>query len=134
MAMTCWQDDTASLRCRAEHRLPIVAGPGSERSPAGLVLLSPYLRLRHRLAPFAGWLRFLRPLPAAPLVDSVAQHYYHCRPLAGVHQINRLLRALTPRLGAIRLPVLAIHGEGDQTIDIDSGRNWSSAGEHSAGL
>ena len=94
----------------------------AERCPAGLVLLSPYLRLRHRLAPLAGWLRYLHPYQQRLLADSVAQHYYARRPLAGVHQINRLLRALTPRLGAISLPVLAIHGEGDQTIDIDSGR------------
>jgi carboxylesterase len=94
----------------------------AERCPVGLVLLSPYLRMLHRLAPFAGWLRFLRPYQQRPLADSVAQHYYARRPLAGVHQINRLLRALAPRLGDIRLPVLAIHGEGDQTIDIESGR------------
>jgi len=42
--------------------------------------------------------------------------------LAGVHQINRLLRAIAPRLGEITVPILAIHGEGDRTIDIDSGR------------
>jgi len=92
------------------------------RAPAGLVLLSPYLRLRHRLAPFAGWLRYLHPYQHRPLTGNDARLYYARRPLAGVHQINRLLRALSPRLGEITLPVLAIHGEGDQTIDIDSGR------------
>jgi carboxylesterase len=92
------------------------------RRPAGLVLLSPYLRLRHRLAPLAGWLRHLYPYQQRDLIGDDAAHYYLHRPLAGVHQINRLLRALAPRLGEITVPVLAIHGEGDRTIDIDSGR------------
>jgi len=93
-----------------------------QRHPAGLILLSPYLRLRHRLAPFAGWLRYLKPYQQRPLGSAEAAHYYSRRPLAGVHQINRLVRAIAPRLGEITLPVLAIHGEGDQTVDIDSGR------------
>ncbi len=93
-----------------------------QRQPTGLILLSPYLRLRHRLAPFAGWLRYLKPYQTRPLGSAEAAHYYPRRPLAGVHQINRLLRSLPSRLGAITSPVLAIHGEGDRTVDIDSGR------------
>ncbi|TLM68182.1 MAG: alpha/beta fold hydrolase [Deltaproteobacteria bacterium] len=93
-----------------------------QRRPAGAVLLSPYLRLRHSLAPIAGWLRFLKPYQHRTVSGSEAGHYYARRPLAGVHQINRLVRELSPRLGEIDLPVLAIHGEGDRTIDIDSGR------------
>lgn len=93
-----------------------------QRRPAGLILLSPYLRLRHQLAPFASWLRYLIPYQHRPLTGEEAQHYYVRRPLAGVHQINRLLQELTPRLGEIDLPALAIHGEGDRTIDIESGR------------
>jgi carboxylesterase len=93
-----------------------------ERRPAGLVLLSPYLRIRHRLAPLAGWLRFVYPYQLRKGNGAEAAHYYPRRPVAGVHQINRLLRTLAPRLGEIEVPVLAIHGEGDQTVDIDSGR------------
>jgi carboxylesterase len=93
-----------------------------QRQLAGLVLLSPYLRVRHRLAPLANWLRYLRPYHHRPLSGAAARHYYARRPVAGVHQINRLLRALSPRLGTITVPVLAIHGEGDQVIDIESGR------------
>ena len=92
------------------------------RRPAGLALLSPYLRLRHRLAPLAGWLRHLYPYHQRTLAGDDAAHYYPERPLAGVHQINRLLRTLAPQLGAIDVPVLAMHGEGDSTVDIDSGR------------
>jgi carboxylesterase len=93
-----------------------------QRQPVGLILLSPYLRLRHPLAPFAGWLRYVKPYQKRPLGSTEAAHYYTRRPLAGVHQINRLLRALSNRLSEIASPVLAIHGEGDRTIDIDSGR------------
>jgi len=100
----------------------LVLALAGERRPAGLVLLSPYLRLRHRLAPFAGWLRFLYPYQRRILTGPASRYYYPRRPVAGVHQINRLLRALRPRLATIRTPVLAIHGEGDRTIDIDSGR------------
>lgn len=90
--------------------------------PRGLVLLSPYLRLRHRLAPFAGWLRYLTPYQHRPLAGEVSAHYYRRRPLAGVHQINRLTKALKGQLAEITVPVLAIHGEGDRTVNIDSGR------------
>lgn len=93
-----------------------------QRRPTGLVLLSPYLRMRHRFAPFAGWLRHLKPYQHRQLSGEEANHYYARRPLAGVHQINRLLQDLTPRLAEINLPVLAIHGGGDRTIDINSGR------------
>jgi len=92
------------------------------RELAGIVLLSPYLRLRHRLAPFARWLRYLRPYQTRVLSDAAALHYYARRPLAGVHQINRLLSRLKPQLEDIRAPVLALHGEGDEVVDIDSGR------------
>jgi len=97
----------------------ILAG---RREISGLVLLSPYLRLRHRLAPFARWLRYLHPYQTRALSDAAALHYYARRPLAGVHQINRLLNRLKPQLGEIRVPVLALHGEGDEVVDIDSGR------------
>ena len=55
-----------------------------QRQPTGLILLSPYLRLRHRLAPFAGWLRYLKPYQTRPLGGAEAAHYYPRRPLAGV--------------------------------------------------
>jgi carboxylesterase len=93
-----------------------------QRPLAGMVLLSPYLRLQHRLAPFAGWLRFVKPYQRRTLSDAAALHYYTRRPLAGVHQINRLLRHLSPQLEEIRVPVLALHGEGDEVVNIDSGR------------
>jgi carboxylesterase len=137
LAGRCWEEWLAAVTSGydllAAH-FPRVYGAGLStgsllllamalrRQPAGLILLSPYLRLRHRLAPFAGWLRYLKPYQTRPRGSAEAAHYYPRRPLAGVHQINRLLRALPPRLGEITSPALAIHGEGDRTIDIDSGR------------
>jgi carboxylesterase len=93
-----------------------------QRPLGGVVLLSPYLRLQHRLAPFAGWLRHLKPYQRRTLSDEASLHYYTRRPLAGIHQINRLLHHLSDQLETITTPVLAIHGEGDQVVDIDSGR------------
>lgn len=94
----------------------------THRRPAGLVLLSPYLRLRHCLAPWAGWLRWIYPYQERTLSRDIARHYYLRRPLAGVHQINRLIRSVAANLNEIRVPVLAIHGEGDRTVDINSGQ------------
>lgn len=88
----------------------------------GLVLLSPYLRMQHRLAPLAGWLRHLRPYQKVVVDAADLGRYYDRRPLNGVHQINRLLEALAPHLGEVTAPVLAVQGEGDRTVDLDSGR------------
>lgn len=88
----------------------------------GMVLLSPYLKVKHRLAGYAGWLRYLRPYHEG-LAESVpSPTYYTRRPVAGVHQINRLVRHLRPRLAQCTTPTLAINGEGDRTVDITTGR------------
>jgi len=87
---------------------------------SGLVLFSPYLRVRHKLAPQAGWLRWFRPYVHTS--DDIDGHYYNRRPVAGVHQINRLIKHVREKLSRVDCPVLAFNSEGDQTIDIDSGR------------
>jgi len=88
----------------------------------GLVLFSPYLRVLNRFAPYAGWLRWLYPFHDKPLEDGEDKHYYNRRPLAGVHQINRLIQTVRRQLAQINCPVMAFNGEGDQTVDIESGR------------
>jgi carboxylesterase len=88
----------------------------------GLVLFSPYLRVLHRLAPYARWLRWLRPYHVKPVEEGLSERYYNRRPLAGIYQINRLLQTVRSQLPQIICPVLAFNGEGDQTVDIDSGR------------
>lgn len=88
----------------------------------GLVLFSPYLRLLHWLTPYAGWLRWVYPYHEKHDEEEADGHYYSRRPVAGIHQINRLMRSLQRQLAHIRCPVLAFNGEGDQTVDITSGR------------
>ena len=93
----------------------------------GLVLFSPYLRLLHRLAPYAGWLRWIYPYHEKTDEDGIISHYYSRRPVAGIHQINQLTRSLQRQLARIRCPVLAFNGEGDQTVEIASGRQLVDA-------
>jgi carboxylesterase len=88
----------------------------------GLVLFSPYLRMLHGLAPYAGWLRWLWPYHNKTPEEGANKHYYNRRPIAGIHQINRLLKNVRNQLPQIDCPVLAFNGEGDQTVDIESGR------------
>ena len=87
----------------------------------GLVLFSPYLQVLNKLAPYAGWLQWLRPYHEKPAGEGLNVHYYNRRPLASIHQINRLLKTVRNHLPQIVCPVLAFNGEGDQTVDIDSG-------------
>lgn len=87
----------------------------------GLVLFSPYLRVLHRLAPYVGWLRWILPYHAKGEEESPQKRYYQRRPVAGIHQINRLIKQVRRQLPKICCPVLAFNGEGDQTVDIDSG-------------
>ncbi len=89
---------------------------------SGLVLFSPYLRVLHRLAPYAGWLRWLRPYHVKATEEGLSERYYNRRPVAGIHQINRLLQTVRSQLPHIVCPVLAFNGEGDQTVDAESGR------------
>lgn len=96
------------LRAALEHPL------------AGLVLLSPFLRLRHRLAPAAGLLRFIKPFQYRPLTSQNLPFYYERRPVAGVHQINRLTRHLRSRLPQVQAPTLVVSAQGDQTVIIPS--------------
>ncbi len=83
---------------------------------SGLVLLSPYLQLKHPLAPYAAILKLLIPYQLRDI--PVAEHafYYHRRPLHGVAQINRLRRELARRLAEIRTPTLVLTSAGDRTI------------------
>jgi len=82
----------------------------------GLVLLSPFLRLRHRLAPFAGLLHRWIPYHKRPLAPEEQPYYYLERPLKGIHQINRLRRQIRPALPRLTTPALVLATEGDETI------------------
>ncbi len=86
----------------------------------GLVLLSPFLQIRNRLAPAAGLLKHLIPYQRRRLAAHLVDHYYERRPLHGVHQLNRLCREVRKDLARIRIPVLMVNGEGDRTIRVSS--------------
>ena len=88
----------------------------------GLVLFSPYLRPMHRLAPFAGWLRWIFRYHAKSDGHQQDKHYYSLRPVSGIHQINRLRHKVSRQLTRVSCPVLAFNGEGDDLVDIASGR------------
>lgn len=81
-----------------------------------MVLLSPFLRLRHRLAPFAGLLHRWFPYHRRPLAPEDQPFYYLERPLKGVHQINLLRHQVRNDLPRLTTPALILATEGDETI------------------
>lgn len=86
------------------------------RSLASLILLSPFLKLKHPLTPYVALLHRFIPY-AKKLIDPAEQpFYYDKRPLKGIAQINRLRRELRSRLGEIQVPTLVLAASGDQTI------------------
>ncbi len=87
---------------------------------AGLILLSPFLRVKHRLAPAAGLLRFAKKYQSRPVAPELATIYYDRRPLHGVHQLNRLCRQVRRLACQVTVPALLVNGSGDQTVRIDS--------------
>lgn len=96
------------------------AGRNNNFDFAGLALLSPYLSLRQRLAGSAFWLRHFVRYHRRPIRDSVASYYYAERPLAGVHQINRLLRRVRKQLASIETPAMIACAAGDRTVRPES--------------
>lgn len=88
---------------------------------AGQVLLAPFLRVNHRLAPLAGLLSRLRPYQTRPVSDALKPYYYEKHPLRGIHQINRLTSSLRANLGDVGTPTLVMLSLGDQTVDPESG-------------
>ncbi len=93
----------------------------AEQQPiAGLALLSPFLRLRHRLAPLVGLLRFFKRYQHREVPADQASHYYTKRPINGIYQIYRLIRRIRVGLSQITAPTLIFSAEGDQTVDAES--------------
>jgi carboxylesterase len=117
----------------AERRLPVY-GVGmstgamlllllaSQKPFASLALLSPFLRLRHRLAPLVGLLRYVKRYQYRRLPENLLPYYYPKRPLNGIYQICRLIRKVRRRLGQITTPALIFSADGDRTVDAASAR------------
>lgn len=87
---------------------------------AGMILLSPFLRMKHRLAPAAGLLRFIKKYQSRPVAPEEAATYYDRRPLHGVHQLNRLCRKVRRLARQTTIPALLVNGTGDKTVRVDS--------------
>jgi carboxylesterase len=85
-------------------------------SPEKLILLAPFLHLRHPLAPFANLLSYLIPYQKKGISAEEKLFYYQRRPLKGIAQINRLLRQLRGNLDAITSASLILTSTGDLTI------------------
>lgn len=93
----------------------------------GLVLFSPYLRMLHKMAPFAGLLRWVKPYQVKKIEENLQHRYYNRRPLASIHQINKLIKSVREDLPSITCPALAFNGEGDQTVDVGSSHGLMAA-------
>ncbi len=104
----------------------LLAQLATQRPLAGLILLSPFLRLRHRLAPWAGLLRYLKPFQVVAVPARLQRYYYRRRPLAAIQQLNRLLQRLPQLLPQITIPTLIVNGQGDQTIDLSSAQDLAA--------
>lgn len=88
----------------------------------GMVLLSPFARLKHPLVRATGIIAKVYPFEERPLAAGAERHYYLRRPLLGVHELVQLLDAVVPRLPAIQQPTLVIGAAGDQTVPEGSAR------------
>jgi len=87
-----------------------------KQQPNKLILLAPFLRLKHILAPLAGPLSYLFPYQKKYISEVEQPFYYQRRPLKGVAQINRLCRQLDGQLNLITTPSLILTSTGDTVI------------------
>lgn len=88
----------------------------SQRPLHKLLLFSPFLQLRHHLAPYAGFLSFFVPYQKSTVGKLESDFYYSRRPLKAIAQINLLLRDMPRILPQIQAPALMLTSTGDRTI------------------
>ena len=86
------------------------------QQPDNLLLLAPFLRLKHILAPFARPLSYLIPYQNKYISAAEQPFYYQRRPLQGIAQINRLCQQLKGKLNRITTPSLILTSTGDTVI------------------
>lgn len=87
-----------------------------KQQPNKLILLSPFLHLKHILAPLAAPLSYLIPYQEKYIPEAEQPFYYQRRPLKGIAQINRLCRQLDGQLNLVTPPTLILTSTGDATI------------------
>jgi len=81
-----------------------------------LVLLSPYLELKHPLAPLAGLFSAFITYHKRQIRPEEQAFYYHKRPLKGIVQLNRLRKQAAQIVQKVTTPTLTITSTGDKTI------------------
>jgi len=87
---------------------------------AGMLLLAPFLRLRHPLAPYVGLLRHVLAYETRQVEPELEPFYYSRRPLRAIHQLLRLARRVRRLLPRLETPALVIASRGDATADPQS--------------
>jgi len=95
---------------------------GANRPMQGLVLLAPFLKMRHPLAPATGLLRFFKGFQKHEVPKDLAPYYYDRRPVNGVYQLCRLTRRVRDLLEAVKSPALVVSSAGDETVVPESAR------------
>jgi len=87
-----------------------------------MALLAPYLRLKHRLSPFAHLLAPFFRYQKRAISPQDQPYYYEKRPLKGVVQLNRLRKQVAPILPEIKTPALILSSAGDRTVAPGTGK------------
>lgn len=100
----------------------LLSALAAQRPMAGLVLLSPFVRLKHPLVRAAGLIARIHPFEERLLAAGMERYYYRQRPLRGVHELVRLLDEVSPLLPTLQLPALVVGGGGDLTVPAGSAR------------
>lgn len=88
----------------------------SQRPLNRMLLFSPFLKLRHHLAPMAGFLSLFVPYQKQTIAPQEQEFYYSQRPLKAIAQINRLLRDIPHILPQVTVPTLVLTSRGDTTV------------------
>jgi len=81
-----------------------------------LILLSPFLKLQHVLAPYTAALSHLITYQKKEISIKERPFYYQRRPLKGIAQINVLLKQISDELSSITIPSLTLTSTGDAVI------------------
>lgn len=119
---------------RVEHKRVSVVGLSmggllalvlaAEEEVDAVVVVGVPLALRHPLARFIPWLKYLRPMApktgGSDIRDEAARSRhpgYNQMPLNSVHELQRLQKRVIAGLSRVTAPILVAHGVHDRTAD-----------------
>ncbi|MCK4502220.1 MAG: alpha/beta fold hydrolase [Desulfuromonadales bacterium] len=94
-----------------------------QQQPDKLILLAPFLKLKHRGAPFVSFLSYFIPYTNRAIIPTERPFYYQQLPLKGIAQINKLCQQLRHQLALIKTPTLTLTSTGDATITTGTAEN-----------